>query len=177
VLARSQNKINQLKVEDANTAADEFERLMAKTRLHAAQGELPQARESLLRSSRCSSGKSPPYVKRNLIVAAIIAQQTDLAGSLLEEFLGAGLRGPPEHRGQHCRPTQYRDLGGGALGALDIPLRIQHPSNGQNRFPGQALITNDPALLPLFTALSRYGPNWLLWVVPQDTDHPPGTVE
>jgi hypothetical protein len=32
-------------------------------------------------------------------------------------------------------------------------------------------------VLPLFTALSRYGPNWLLWVVPHDPDHPPGTVE
>lgn len=32
-------------------------------------------------------------------------------------------------------------------------------------------------VLPLFTALSRYGPNWLLYVVPQDDAHPPGTVE
>jgi hypothetical protein len=32
-------------------------------------------------------------------------------------------------------------------------------------------------VLPLFTALSRYGPNWLLYVVPADAEHPPGTVE
>jgi hypothetical protein len=32
-------------------------------------------------------------------------------------------------------------------------------------------------VLPLFAVLSRYGPNWLLWVVPHDADHPPGTVE
>jgi hypothetical protein len=32
-------------------------------------------------------------------------------------------------------------------------------------------------VLPLFTALSHYGPNWLLWVVPRDASHPPGTVE
>jgi SAM-dependent methyltransferase len=86
VLAWSQNKVTQLELQAGNGAADDFERLMAQARLHAAQGELPQAREALLRSSRCG-GKDVPYLTRNLIVAAIIAQQTDLAESLLADFL------------------------------------------------------------------------------------------
>jgi hypothetical protein len=36
---------------------------------------------------------------------------------------------------------------------------------------------NDEEVLALFTALNRYGPNVLLWVVPHDADHAPGTVE
>jgi hypothetical protein len=32
-------------------------------------------------------------------------------------------------------------------------------------------------IMPVFLALRRHGNNSLLWVVPADTDHPPGTVE
>ena len=32
-------------------------------------------------------------------------------------------------------------------------------------------------VLPLYTALNDLGRNWLLWVVPADPAHPPGTVE
>jgi hypothetical protein len=94
VLAWSQNKITHLKLEAANTAADDFERFMVETCLQATQGELPQARDALLRSSLCR-GKSESYVMRNLIVAAIIAQRTDLA-----EFCWARTLIPHAHASQ-----------------------------------------------------------------------------
>lgn len=109
-------KIAQLKLKAANSAADGFDRLIAE----ATQGELPEARAILLRSAE-SNGESLPSVQRNVIMPSIIAQQMDLAETILKDFLS-----PPcevrLHRIRAGAPTRWVI----AVVSTDLHFRALH---------------------------------------------------